>query len=96
MGDSIEQWRARIGQWSGGRPQKCVISEHNIAQKPNHNGYGHIRFLVLLSLLVIGCVEINPGPKEVRYAIYSSKHLCICKGLWGKLYWLDGSRNDKY
>jgi len=21
MGDSIEQWRATIGQWSGGRPR---------------------------------------------------------------------------
>jgi hypothetical protein len=79
MGDSTDQWRARIGQWSGGRPPNCVTSQHHIAPKPNHNGYGHIRFLVLASLLIIGCVELNPGPKNVRYVIHSNKHLCIVR-----------------
>jgi hypothetical protein len=78
MGDSIEQWRARIGQWSGGRPPNCVTLQHHIAQKPNNNGYGHIRFFVLVSLLIIGCVELNPGPNHVSYVIYSNKDLCMC------------------
>jgi hypothetical protein len=81
MGDSIEQWRTRIGQWSGGRPRNSVTLRHHIAQKPTHNGYGHIRFLVLVSLLIIGCVELNPGPQNVRYVIHSNKHLCITIGM---------------
>jgi len=62
MGDTIEQWRASVGHWSGGRPRQCVTSQHHIAQTSNHIGYKYIRFLVLVSLLVIGCVELNPGP----------------------------------
>ena len=76
MGDSVEQWRATIGRWSGGRPGKCVTLQHSTAQTSNHIGYRNIRFLVLLSLLVIGCVELNPGPDHVRYAIHSNKRFC--------------------
>jgi len=76
MGDSTEQWRATIGQWSGGRPGQCVKLQHCIAQPSDHIGYMKIRFLVLVSLLVIGCVELNPGPDHVRYVIHSNKHLC--------------------
>jgi hypothetical protein len=66
MGDSTEQRRATIGQWSGGRPEKCVTLQNGIAETSNHVGYKQIRFLVLVSLLVIGCVELNPGPDHVR------------------------------
>jgi len=75
MGDSIEQWRATIGRWSGGRPGQCVKLQHRIAQPSNHNGYLKIRFLVLVSLLVIGCVELNPGPDHVRSVMRSNKCL---------------------
>jgi hypothetical protein len=85
MGDSVEHWRAAIGQWSGGRLRKCVTSQHHIAQTSNQIDYKHIRFLVLISLLVIGCVELNPGPDNVRYVLHSNKHLCNCKGLIGKI-----------
>jgi hypothetical protein len=37
---------------------------------------------VLISLLVIGCVELNPGPDNVRYVIHSNKYLCNCKGFY--------------
>jgi hypothetical protein len=74
MGDSIEQWRATVGQWSGGRPRQCVTLQHCIAQTSNHIGYRQIRFLVLISLLVIGCVELNPGPDYVRSVIHSNKY----------------------
>ena len=63
---STEQWRATIGQWSGGRPGKCVTLQNGIAETSNHIGYRQIRFLLLVSLLVIGCVELNPGPDHVR------------------------------
>jgi hypothetical protein len=85
MGDSVEQWRAAIGQWSGGRTWQCVTSLHHIAQTANSIGYKLIRFLVLVSLLVIGCVELNPGPDPVSYVIHSNKHLCMCKGFVGKI-----------
>ena len=77
MGDSIEQWRATIGQWSGGRPGQCVKLQHRIDQPSNHIGYRKIRFLVLVSLLVIGCVELNPGPDNVRSVMHSNKYLCM-------------------
>jgi len=80
MGDSIEQWRATIGQWSGGRPGQCVILQHRIAETSNHICYRPIRFLVLVSLLVIICLELNPGPDHVSSAIHSNKHLCMCIG----------------
>ena len=80
MGDSIEQWRATIGQWMGGRPRKCVTLQHCTAQTSNHIGYRPIRFLVLVSLLVIGCVELNPGPDHVSSVIRSNKHL-------GRFWW---------
>jgi hypothetical protein len=85
MGDPIEQWRATIGHWSGGRPRHCVTSQHHIAQSSNHIGYKYIRFLVLVSLLVIGCVELNPGPDQVRNVILGNKYLCNCKGFVGKI-----------
>jgi hypothetical protein len=76
MGDTVEQWRATIGQWSGGRPGKCGILQHCIAETSNHTDYRPIRFLVMVSLLVIGCVELNPGPDHVRSIVYSNKYLC--------------------
>jgi hypothetical protein len=85
MGDNIEQWRATIGQWSGGRLRQCVTSQHHIAQSSNHICYKYIRLLVLVALLVIGCVEMNPGPDNVRYIIHSNKHLYMCKGFVGKI-----------
>jgi hypothetical protein len=85
MGDSIEQWRAKIGQWSGGRTHICVKLQYHIAQTSNDIGYKHIRFLVLVSLLVIGCVELNPGPDHVRYVIHSNKQLCMFKWFVGKI-----------
>jgi len=85
MGESIEQWRATIGQWSGGRSRHFVTSQHHIAQTSNHIGYRQIRFLVLVSLLVIGCVELNPGSDHVSYVIQSNKHLCMCKGFVEKI-----------
>jgi len=62
MGDSIEEWRAIIVQWIGGRPGKCETLQHCTAQTSNHIGYSPIRFVLLVSLIVISCVELNPGP----------------------------------
>jgi hypothetical protein len=75
MGDSIEHWRAKIGRWLGGRTRKCVTSQHCTAQTFNHVGYRPIRFLVLVSLLVIGCVELNPGPDHVSSVIHINKYI---------------------
>jgi hypothetical protein len=75
MGDGIEQWRATIGKWFGGRPGKCVKLQECNTQTSNCIGYRAIRFLVLVSLLVIGCVELNPGPDHVRFVTHSNKYL---------------------
>ena len=75
MGESVEQWRATIGQWSGARQRKAVTLQHHIAQTSNHIGYMQVKFVVLVSLLVIGCVELNPGPDHVSYVILSTKKL---------------------
>jgi hypothetical protein len=93
MGDSIETWRAKIGQWCGGRPQKSTNLQHHIAQNSNHIGYMKIRFLVLLSLLVIGCVELNPGPNHVSNVLQSKKNLYMRKGLWGNCTGYMGDKN---
>jgi len=85
MGDSVEQWRATIGQWNGGKSRKCVILQHHIAQTTNPISYKHIRHLVLVSLLIISCVELNRGPDNVRSVIHSNNHLCMCNGFVGNI-----------
>jgi len=72
MDDSIEQWRVTIGQWIGGRPGKCVTLQHCTDQTSNHISYRPIRFLLLVSLLVIGCLELNPGLRPVSSVIRSN------------------------
>jgi len=78
MGDTIEQWRATIGYWMGGRLGQSVTLQHSTVQTSNDIGYRPIRFLVLVSLLVIGCVELNPGPDHVRSVVHSNEYLLIC------------------
>jgi hypothetical protein len=95
MGDSVEQWRVTIGLWSGGRPRKCVTSQHQITQTSDQLGYKYIRFLVLVSLLVIGCVELNPGPEHVSCVVRSNKYLCMCKGFVGKIIQVGWKKEDK-
>ena len=72
MGDSIEQWRAAIGKCFGGRPRNCVTLPHCVTETSTHIGYRAVRYLVLVWLLVIGCVELNPGPDHVRSVIHSN------------------------
>jgi hypothetical protein len=71
MGVTTEQWRVTIGRWSGGRPGKCVIIENSVTRKPDNDSYRWFISFILVLLLVIGCVELNPGPKsaKVRSAI---------------------------
>jgi len=92
MGDTIEQWRATIGHWMGGRPGQSVTLQQCTAQTSNDIGYRPIRFLVLISLLVIGCVELNPGPDHVRSVIHSNKYLCMCLGFVGNIVQLRGEK----
>jgi hypothetical protein len=77
MGDTVEQWRATIGQWSGGRLGNNVRLETHTDQTSNNVSYRQIRFVLLLSLLVIGCVELNPGPDHVSKVIHRDTHLCM-------------------
>jgi hypothetical protein len=66
MGVTTEQWRAAVGLWSGRRPGRCLIIEHIVTRKPDNDSYRWFRLFVLASLLVIGCVELNPGPNSVK------------------------------
>lgn len=77
MGDTIEHWRAAIGRCGAGCPRKSVTLQNHIAHTSDQIGYKYIRFLVLLSLLIIGSVELNPGPDEVRHIIRSNKRLSV-------------------
>jgi hypothetical protein len=66
MGVTIQQWRAAIGRWSDGRPGKCVAVANAVARKQQQDIHTWFRLLVLVSLLIIGCVELNPGPNDAQ------------------------------
>jgi hypothetical protein len=83
MGVTTEQWRATVGRWSGGRPGKRVIIEDLVARKPDCNSYRWFRLFVLASLLVIGCVELNPGPNSVKVRL---TYLFIIPFFYGHVY----------
>lgn len=58
MGISRKQWRAAVGQWPGDVPSSRGTEQHATA---------HWRPIALLtSLLVIGGVEMNPGPQSAQ------------------------------
>jgi hypothetical protein len=86
MGVTIQQWRAMIGQWSHGRPMKCVTVANATARKRQQDIHEWFRILVLVSLLVIGCVELNPGPNNEQ--VRSRTHfdgVQIGQGIWSHL-----------
>jgi hypothetical protein len=75
MGVTTEQWRATVGRWSGGRPGMCPIIERFVARKPDNDSYRWFRLFVIASLLVIGCVELNPGPNSVKVRLVTLIYL---------------------
>jgi hypothetical protein len=74
MGVSTEQWRAAIGRFLEGTTRKIVTLQHSYDQTSHHLCYKQIRFILLASLLIIGCVEVNPGPQNVRSFIHNNKY----------------------
>jgi hypothetical protein len=83
MGVTTEQWRATIGRWSGGMPRSSMIIEHFVARKPDSDSYRWFILFVLASLLVIGCVELNPGPNSVKVRL---TYLFIIPFFYGHAY----------
>jgi hypothetical protein len=69
MGVTTEQWRDIIGRCRGRRPGKRVIIEDLVARRPDNGSSRWFRHFVLASLLVIGCVELNPGPNSVEVSL---------------------------
>ncbi|KAJ9579210.1 hypothetical protein L9F63_024684 [Diploptera punctata] len=63
MGISVQQWRASIGRWTTGG---VISSNINSAVTTSPQ---LCLLLVLLVLLVIGGVEMNPGPVQVSAAL---------------------------
>jgi hypothetical protein len=49
--------------------------EHFVTSKPDNDSYRWFRYLVLVSLLAIGCVELNPGPNSAK--VRSTKLLTL-------------------
>jgi len=69
---SIEQWRAAIGNscatlWS-------IVSRQSVADV-EHDGQRWC--LVLAILLMIGCVEVNPGPAFFEVVTFISLFTCL-------------------
>ncbi|KAJ9591829.1 hypothetical protein L9F63_001646 [Diploptera punctata] len=65
MGNTIEQWRASVGRWTRG----CAL-QRSYNSKVTASPLWYL-LLVVLVLLVIGGVELNPGPDQVRADILS-------------------------
>jgi hypothetical protein len=76
MGVNIEEYRARIGCFSGAKwPKKAKGSEwkEECSMKLWFCG------LVIAALLVIGGVEINPGPSSVKEEVQICKFIMETK-----------------
>jgi hypothetical protein len=52
-----------------------VSIEHFVARTPDNGSYRWFRLFVLASLLVIGCVELNPGPNSVKVRLVTLIYL---------------------
>ena len=59
MGITVEQWRASIGGWMKGHR----MSGTSLCKESSSSTW--FQLLVLAVLLVIGGVELNPGPNQV-------------------------------
>ena len=65
MGNTVEEWRAG----SGGLHWKCVLMTHRKDTSP------WFQLLVTAVLLVIGGIEMNPGPHKVRLCYFLLKEI---------------------
>ena len=67
MGNSLVQWRSAIGSFAGGNKRStCThFSPNYTLLLPNM----HINLVVIFSLLIIGCVELNPGPDTITLSL---------------------------
>lgn len=74
MGVTVDQWRAAIGFFcGGGLCSKAVFKEPNLSFSLSLL-LVCIKFSVLISLLVIGGVELNPGPTyHCRHCTFSAE-----------------------
>lgn len=66
MGISVEQWRSVTGRWVGGKTSAATSSGGSKVKRGNQDGGSAEQLfwfaVVLAVLLVIGGVELNPGP----------------------------------
>ena len=59
MGVTTEQWRASIGGWVRGQ----LMCGTSVCKESGAAPWFHL--LVLVALLIIGGIEMNPGPNQV-------------------------------
>ena len=61
MGDSLVEWRIKIGSFAGGS-QRAAVSKYD------QRRVGNIRAaIIVFLLLVIGGIELNPGPNRYEF-----------------------------
>ena len=74
MGNTLVQWRACIGSWA----KRNIQTTCNICKQSCSSPW--FMLLVLAVLLVIGGVEMNPGPNQVSATNRNIQTTCnICK-----------------
>ncbi|KAJ9592757.1 hypothetical protein L9F63_015595, partial [Diploptera punctata] len=75
MGNTIEQWRASIGYWTRGH-----VLQHDGNSKATPSPLWYLLSVVLV-LLVIGGVELNPGPvQRFTFTLCDTCHYFPSKG----------------
>ena len=61
MGDSVTQWRARIGRFVKGRPKQC---KNDMSASLSGITCNILCAALIITLLAIGNIEKNPGPTK--------------------------------
>ncbi|CAH1773715.1 unnamed protein product [Owenia fusiformis] len=75
MGNSLNQWRATIGKFEGGKPRHILICTTG-SERSEHTG---TVLVILMMLLVIGGIEMNPGPNPSKSEITEKMYDLGCK-----------------
>ena len=69
MGVDITSWRGRIGVFYGDRHGLCNYRPHrpsNVSDNLQHHQHAILPMVVICVLLILGGIELNPGPEGRR------------------------------
>ncbi|CAH1776888.1 unnamed protein product [Owenia fusiformis] len=80
MGNSLTQWRAAIGSFCGNQLKFVVLRCTACSTDPDESGQTTTTLLVIITmLLVIGGIEMNPGPNQSKSEITQKMYDLGCK-----------------